>query len=52
MFDEKAGPKTKSSQNQYRFGVLVGNHIQDRFGCDNLMGRGVNKAFIFFKLYC
>ncbi len=28
------GPVVKDSQNPYRTGVLVGNHVEDRFGQD------------------
>lgn len=29
-------PKIKDAQNPYRFGVLIGNHVEDRFGADLL----------------
>ncbi len=34
MYEEGMAPLRRDPQNQYRHGVLIRNHVEDRFGGD------------------
>ena len=41
MYDERAAPLRRDPQNQYRYGVLIRNHVEDRYGQDLVNTRQV-----------
>ena len=49
MHDEGAAPLRRDPQNQYRHGVLIRNHVEDRFGNDLVRGHGVSCNWLLQK---
>ena len=45
------GTVVKDSQNPYRTGVLVGNHVEDRFGQDHVQTEVSPRTFPFMTKY-